>query len=105
MKKYIALVLLVLAFFNLAAFSAGAYTTYDPATGNHYNVTNSFGNTHIQGRNTYTGSNWNTNIDSHGNMRGIDASGHSWNYNSMSGYYTNSNGTVCTGKGSSRVCY
>jgi hypothetical protein len=37
-------------------------------------------------------------------ITGIDKSGNAWIYYPSTGYYWNSNGTVCTGRGAARIC-
>lgn len=98
MKKY--LILALLAFFNLTAFSATAYSSYNPITGDHYKVTNHYGNTRVYGHNHYTGNRWKTKIDSRGNIheRGVDAYGNSWKYKTSSNHYGRSNVTVYRGE-------
>lgn len=84
--------------------SAFAYTKYDSNTGNSYNV-NQYGNqTHVDGYNANTGSQWHTDIDNQGNMRGTDKDGNYWTYNDSTGSYINSNGTTCIGRGAARTC-
>lgn len=100
MKKLFA-VASVLAAFSL---SAQAEYKYDWKTGNSYNTYKSGDTTYVQGYNTNTGSSWNSKIDSSGNQSGTDSEGNYWQYNSGSKVYTNSNGTICTGSGYSRVC-
>ncbi len=100
MKALVALLVLAVP----AIVSAGGYT-YDWRSGNSYNYyTGPSGNTTVNGFNSRTGSSWNTTIQPNGNMRGFDSGGNSWNYNDSTGYYWNSNGTTCFGKGAFRTC-
>ena len=90
---------------NQYGSSFGTSTTYDYNSGNSYTTSQGFGgNTIINGFNSRTGSSWNTTIDANGNQRGMDSKGNTWNYNSTTGTYFNSNGKICTGKGASRIC-
>lgn len=59
----------------------------------------------MNGYNYNTGSTWKTQIEPDGDMRGYDADGNYWRYNSDSGSYWNSDGTTCFGKGAARTCY
>ncbi|MDP1873682.1 hypothetical protein [Phenylobacterium sp.] len=80
-------------------------TTYDYQSGNVYRTTPSYGgSTTVRGSNLNTGSTWTTRVDPNGNMRGTDASGNLWQYNSQTGSYISSDGTTCIGKGYARVC-
>lgn len=83
-----------------------AFAGYNPYTGNTYTVTpNGGGGATVQGFNTNTGSNWNTTIQSNGNMNGVDAKGNMWDYNRQTGTYMNyGTGTICTGSGYTRTC-
>lgn len=73
--------------------------------GNRYTTsTDVYGNTQVQGRNVYTGSTWRNTIESDGDQRGIDSNGNSWRYDAQSGFYSNSNGKTCFGKGALRTC-
>lgn len=47
---------------------------------------------------------WQGQYDQRG-ARGIDSRGNSWSYDRETGYYQNSNGKVCTGKGYMRQCW
>ncbi len=86
--------------------SASAQTReYDYRTGNSYNVRpNAYGGATVDGFNSRTGSNWNTRIQRDGRMSGRDSNGNFWNYNPNTGFYSNSNGKTCYGKGATRVC-
>jgi hypothetical protein len=79
--------------------------SYDPQSGNSYSWrTDSNGNTTVRGNNFQTGSTWTNRIDRNGNQSGTDANGNYWRYNAQSGSYTSTDGTICTGKGASRIC-
>ena len=94
MKKIIlTATLIVTSSASLAGF------TYDPKSGNSYST---FGNT-TQGWNLGNGTNWSsTTLGSQ--SFGTDSRGNTWNYDHNTGYYNNSNGTTCFGKGSLRSC-
>jgi len=79
---------------------------YDWQSGNSYSIHRDLnGNTRIRGFNSYTGSNWTTNIDRQGNFSGIDKRSNPWSYNSRSGLYQNfGTGKICWGKGVFRTC-
>lgn len=80
-------------------------STYDPSSGNSYRWNTDYsGNTHVYGNNYRDGSMWNTNIQSDGNMSGRDSDNNYWNYNAQTGYYHNTDGTTCWGKGQFRQC-
>lgn len=98
-------------------FSAGAVSaqdwdsddasgsTYDWRSGNRYNWDReSDGSTTVDGYNLRTGSTWRTEIESDGDMNGRDSRGNLWQYDASSGFYTNTDGTICTGKGVLRTC-
>ena len=80
------------------------YTTYDPTTGNNYQVQRGYDQTQVYGENANTGSTWQTTIQNNGDMHGVDSEGNSWNYNRLSGVYSNSSGVICTGSGYARMC-
>lgn len=99
---------LAAATFSLALTmnTAFAYHSYDPRTGNSYNVTENYGGgARVDGYNSSTGSTWHTTIENNGNMRGTDSDYNSWTYNSSTGaYYNYGTGESCYGKGSFRTC-
>ena len=81
-------------------------TTYDYQSGSVYHTTPTYGGgATIRGSNTYTGSTWTTQVQPNGNMTGTDANGNLWQYNSATGNYISSDGTVCMGKGALRQCF
>lgn len=87
-----------------------SHTEYDWRTGNRYQVEHHNDifeqDTHIRGSNIYTGSRWETTIDNDGDMRGRDADGNSWQYDSGSRSYQNvGTGKTCVGSGPARTCY
>lgn len=83
--------------FSTSAFAQG----FGYNNGNQYN---SFGSS-VNGFNSRTGSTWNTNYGSGGNMNGTDKRGNSWDYNRNTGEYNNyGTGKRCFGKGLNRVC-
>ncbi|MEM7177208.1 MAG: hypothetical protein AAF503_05850 [Pseudomonadota bacterium] len=85
----------------------GSSNHNDFSTGNSYRVTPKFGGgARIQGYNYHTGRSWNQTIDQNGSMRGRDADGNHWNYNSGTGAYHNfGTGRSCFGKGAFRSCF
>lgn len=102
----------VLASLGVAlAFTATARaqirTVYDWQSGNSYVVTPNYGGgMHVQGYNLNTGSIWNTDIDSQGNMHGYDAGGNYWTYDRGSKTYLNAGtGRGCVGDGYARTCW
>jgi uncharacterized protein YxeA len=99
-------VLLAVMVFLISAVSFADGYKYDPNSGNSYYVhTDNSGNTQVRGNNIYTGSTWNTTVDSNGNERGTDSRGNMWNYNRGSGVYQNyGTGKICTGSGAFRTC-
>jgi|GraSoi2013_115cm_1033766.scaffolds.fasta_scaffold184668_2 hypothetical protein len=87
------------------AFAQQSGSTYDWRSGNRYNWThNEDGSTDVRGFSTNTGSMWRTHIAPNGDQRGTDSRGNMWRYNSGSGFYWNSDGTTCIGKGYARTC-
>lgn len=105
-KKISGLVLGILLFGWLSTPSVFADYEYDYTTGNSY-IYNSYpdGGGYLYGWNLSAGTNWNTNYYSNGNMYGQDSDGDSWQYNSSTGYYWNSDGTTCSGFGYARTCW
>lgn len=103
LMKKINLILILLVFSINLCF---AYTSYDPNTGNSYNVNrNPDGGAQVYGNNFNTGSTWNTNINRNGDMNGYDSGGNYWTYNNSSGsYYNYGTGQSCNGKGYYRSC-
>ena len=94
MKKFVTAALLA-----LAISPAMADYTYDYKTGNSYTT---IGNS-VYGNNARTGSTWNSHT--YGSQSfGTDSKGNSWNYDHNTGYYNNSNGKTCFGKGALRTC-
>src|SRR5712691_9960433 len=86
-------------------FAAQSGSSFDWQSGNQYRWNRNYdGATDVRGFNFNTGSMWNTRIQPNGDMRGMDSRDNSWNYNSRTGTYWNSDGTFCTGKGYARVC-
>jgi hypothetical protein len=78
---------------------------YDWQSGNSYNWQNNpDGSTDVRGWNLNTGSTWGTRIEPNGDMRGTDSRGNLWQYNENTGTYLNTDGTMCVGKGASRIC-
>ena len=66
----------------------GAKTTYDPKSGNRYSTEKDYlGNTVVKGSNDITGAQWETQIDSGGNMTGTDADGNRWTYDASTEVY------------------
>lgn len=94
MKRSIILSLAIFALTSSA--SAQSRYNYDWQSGNSTYTTPTYnGGARVQGFNSRTGNNWNTNIDRRGNMQGFDSRGNSWNYNRSTKTYMNSNGKVC----------
>jgi hypothetical protein len=64
-----------------------------------YTVTPRYGGgAYVNGLNAGTGSIWNTDIDRHGNMNGLDARGNYWTYDRGSNTYINTGtGQICSG--------
>ena len=58
----------------------------------------------MNGLNPRTGSMWRSTMQPDGSQRGTGSNGNTWRYNIQTGIYTNSDGTICTGKGYARVC-
>lgn len=80
-------------------------STYDWRSGNRYSWRrNSDGSTTLRGFNAETGSTWRQTIEPNGDQRGVDSRGNYWRYNDRTGYYWNSDGTICTGRGAARTC-
>jgi opacity protein-like surface antigen len=80
-------------------------SSYDYQSGNAYRWRqDSLGNTTVNGYNSRTGSTWNSTIQPNGNQRGTDSNGNMWQYNSRTGSYMSTDGTVCIGKGALRTC-
>jgi hypothetical protein len=109
MKKIVLLVALIVPLLvsqsSFAQWQPRSGSTYDWRTGNSYNWNRNFdGSTNVNGFNTGTGSTWNTTIQPNGDMRGTDSRGNLWNYNSGTGTYLNTDGTICTGRGYAQVC-
>ena len=96
--------LLIFSWIFLSSTIAKAEYYYDYQTGNSYYTNSHGGNTQVRGFNSRTGSSWNSNIQSNGNISGFNSKGNYWNYNRNTGSYYNSNGTTCFGKGYTRVC-
>jgi hypothetical protein len=93
MKKLFAIALITVT------TTANAGFTYDPQSGNSYST---FGNT-TQGWNLNNGTSWSSTTNG-SQSYGTDSRGNTWNYDHNSGYYSNSNGTTCFGKGQFRTC-
>jgi len=94
MKKFLIAALLI-----AISTTASAFYTYDAKSGNSYST---IGNT-TYGSNARNGTNWSsTTIGSQ--TYGTDSRGNTWNYDHNTGYYNNSNGTTCFGKGNLRTC-
>jgi hypothetical protein len=95
MKKRIFVLTFSIAIFLIIGVSTAddygnSGSTYDWQSGNTYNYyTDSFGDTHVRGYNYNTGSQWNTTIESDGDMKGYDSNYNYWNYDSSSGVYYN----------------
>lgn len=86
------------------------HTEYDWQSGNRYETehhNNAFEqDTHVRGSNIYTGSTWETTIDSDGDMNGRDADGNMWRYDEGSKLYQNyGTGETCIGSGAARSCF
>lgn len=97
--------LILIAFLVSFTSMAESYYNYDYSTGNSYKTReNADGSSTTYGNNYGTGSSWRSRTDSFGNSTGTDSSGNMWRYNGSSGSYYNTDGTVCTGKGQSRIC-
>lgn len=80
-------------------------TSYDWKSGSSYRwQRDPDGSTAVNGFNSRTGSIWRTEIEPDGDMSGRDSRGNYWRYDASTGFYTNTDGTVCTGKGSYRTC-
>ena len=78
---------------------------YDWRTGNQYYwEKDRDGTTKVRGHNWTTGTQWNTTVEPDGSMRGEDNRGNTWRYDSATGDYWNSDGTMCWGRGSERTC-
>lgn len=83
-----------------------AGSAYDPWIGNFYTWSErADGGLHLRGWNWNTGSLWSAEYEPSGDMRGFDSRGHFWQYRHDSGFYWNSDGTVCIGKGAGRTCF
>lgn len=85
------------------AFAQSSYY-YNPSTGNSIYSRQSGSSTYQSGYNYNTGTTWNGTYNSNGTSHGTDSNGNYWNYNSNTGSYYNSSGTVCYGKGAYRTC-
>lgn len=80
-------------------------STYDWQSGNTYRwQRDPDGSTTVNGFNTRTGSTWRTEIERDGDMSGRDSRGNYWRYDASTGFYTNTDGTVCMGRGTLRTC-
>jgi hypothetical protein len=82
---------------------SGSTYDYNNNSSDHWRTDRS-GNSTVNGYNYNNGISWTNRTDSRGNQSGIDSRGNSWNYNAASGFYSNSNGKVCSGRGAARVC-
>ncbi len=97
---------LVAALLLMSPALAQAGSTYDWKSGNYYTWhQRSDGTTDLYGSNFNTGSQWRTTIKPDGEMNGWDSRGNYWRYDSRTGNYWNTDGTMCFGKGWSRTCY
>jgi hypothetical protein len=86
--------------------SANADYTCDYSSGNCYYTNPSWnGGVDVRGYNWQNGSQWSQHVDPNGDQHGFDSKGNYWRYDSGSGNYWNSDGTVCYGTGASRQCY
>ena len=94
MKK----LLLSLSLLALAT-GASAFYKYDAKSGNSYST---IGNT-TYGSNARNGTTWSSTTNG-SRSYGTDSRGNTWNYYHNTGYYNNSNGTTCYGKGNLRTC-
>ena len=104
--RFVGIVIVSLFVFVVSAHARiRSGSKYDVYSGNSYHWNQSGKQVTVRGNNLRTGNMWNTTIDNNtGNMRGTDARGNYWNYNSQSGYYYNSDGTTCFGRGALRTC-
>lgn len=70
--------------------STGSTSTYDWKSGNSYDTyKDNSGSTYLNGNNIRTGSTWNTEYKSNGDMNGVDKKGNSWDYDRSTGIYNN----------------
>jgi hypothetical protein len=105
MRKLALASLAVLVLVTPAFAQSGS--SYDWRSGNQYNSNanrNVDGSATIRGSNFGTGTQWNQTIMPNGDQRGTDSRGNHWNYKNSSGYYWNTDGATCWGKGLYRQC-
>jgi hypothetical protein len=103
MRKFALASFAVLVLVTPAFAQSGS--SYDWRSGNQYNSNrNVDGSATIRGSNFGTGTQWNQTIMPNGDQRGTDSRGNYWNYKNSSGYYWNTDGATCWGKGLYRQC-
>lgn len=99
MKKMIA----ALAFVASSAYAYDTDSTYDYQTGNSYTIEHDQDETRVRGNNYGNGTTWTQTQRRDGTYSGIDSRGNYYQGN-QSGYYMNSDGTICVGNGAARSC-